>query len=83
MRKTILPISLLNEKAKNARVHILDTEPYDSVFGNKKTRKKPNFKVSLRAYVFLFSFLAFSLDFVSHFLIFILLFLLHMTNLII
>lgn len=46
LRKTILPISLLNETAKNARVHILDTEPYDSVFGKKKTRKKPNMKVS-------------------------------------
>lgn len=45
MRKTTLPISLLNEKAKTARVHILDTEPYESVFGNKKTRKKPSFKV--------------------------------------
>ncbi|XP_047487752.1 nucleolar GTP-binding protein 2-like [Penaeus chinensis] len=45
MRKTTLPISLLDEKAKNARVHILDTEPYDSVFGNKKTRKKPSFKI--------------------------------------
>ncbi|XP_068231006.1 uncharacterized protein Ns2 [Palaemon carinicauda] len=45
MRKTNLPISLLNEKAKNARVHILDTEPFDSVFGKKRTRKKPNLKV--------------------------------------
>ncbi|ROT85608.1 hypothetical protein C7M84_010469 [Penaeus vannamei] len=45
MRKTTLPISLLNEKAKTARVHILDTEPYESVFGNKKTRKKPSFKI--------------------------------------
>ncbi|KAK7076636.1 Nucleolar GTP-binding protein 2 [Halocaridina rubra] len=45
MRQTNLPISLLNEKAKNARVHILDTEPYESVFGKKKTRKKPNLKI--------------------------------------
>ncbi|XP_042227404.1 nucleolar GTP-binding protein 2-like [Homarus americanus] len=45
MRKTTLPISLLNETAKNARVHILDTEPYVCVFGKKKTRKKPNFKI--------------------------------------
>ncbi|XP_045618799.2 uncharacterized protein Ns2 [Procambarus clarkii] len=45
MRKTTLPISLLNETAKNARVHILDTEPYDCVFGKRKTRKKPNFKI--------------------------------------
>lgn len=45
MSKTNLPISLLNEKAKNARVHILDSEPFDSVFGKKKTRKKPNLKI--------------------------------------
>ncbi|XP_045102537.1 nucleolar GTP-binding protein 2-like isoform X2 [Portunus trituberculatus] len=44
MRKTALPISLLNETAKNTRVHILDTEPYSSVFGAKKTRKRPNLK---------------------------------------
>ena len=49
MRQTTLPISLLNETAKNARVHILDTEPYDSVFGAKKRRKKPNFKVILQS----------------------------------
>lgn len=46
MRKTALPISLLNETAKNTRVHILDTEPYSSVFGQKKTRKRPSLKVS-------------------------------------
>ncbi|XP_063870781.1 uncharacterized protein LOC135105972 [Scylla paramamosain] len=45
MRKTALPISLLNETAKNTRVHILDTEPYSSVFGSKKTRKRPDLKV--------------------------------------
>lgn len=45
MRKTALPISLLNETAKNTRVHILDTEPYSSVFGAKKSRKRPNLKV--------------------------------------
>lgn len=45
MQQTKLSISLLNEKAKNMRVHILDTEPFESVFGSKKTRKKPNLKV--------------------------------------
>ncbi|KAK8741903.1 hypothetical protein OTU49_002005 [Cherax quadricarinatus] len=45
MKKTGLPISLLKEVAKNARVHILDTEPYECVFGKKKTRKKPNLKI--------------------------------------
>ncbi|CAL4148106.1 unnamed protein product, partial [Meganyctiphanes norvegica] len=46
MRQTQLPISLIKEAAKNQRVHILDTEPFGSVFGSKKTRKKPNLKVA-------------------------------------
>ncbi|KAJ8894954.1 hypothetical protein PR048_000261 [Dryococelus australis] len=32
------------QKAKNARVHILDTESFGSVFGPKKRRKKPNLR---------------------------------------
>jgi nuclear GTP-binding protein len=46
MRATKLPITLLNEKAKQARVHVLDTESFDSVFGKKKTRKRPKLKVA-------------------------------------
>lgn len=45
MKPTTLPITLLNEKAKNARVHLLDTETFDSVFGPKKSRKRPNLAV--------------------------------------
>lgn len=45
MKPTKLPITLLNEKAKNTRVHILDTESFDSVFGPKKSRKRPHIKV--------------------------------------
>lgn len=45
MRQTKLPISLLNETAKTARVHVLDTETFESTFGKKKTRKRPNLKV--------------------------------------
>ncbi|EFA04454.1 nucleolar GTP-binding protein 2 [Tribolium castaneum] len=45
MKPTTLPITLLNEKAKNARVHLLDTESFDSVFGPKKSRKRPNLAV--------------------------------------
>ncbi|KAI4464564.1 gtp-binding protein-related [Holotrichia oblita] len=45
MKPTALPITLLNEKAKNARVHVLDTESFGSVFGPKKTRKRPNLSV--------------------------------------
>lgn len=45
MKPTNLPISLLNEKSKNKRVHILDTESYEKTFGSKKTRKRPNLLV--------------------------------------
>ncbi|KAJ8916264.1 hypothetical protein NQ315_016404 [Exocentrus adspersus] len=45
MKPTTLPITLLNEKAKNARVHLLDTESFESVFGRKKSRKRPNLPV--------------------------------------
>jgi len=45
MNPTKLPISLLQEKAKYARVHMLDTEPFDKCFGKKATRKRPNIKV--------------------------------------
>ncbi|KAJ8930395.1 hypothetical protein NQ314_016822 [Rhamnusium bicolor] len=45
MKPTTLPITLLNEKAKNARVHLLDTESFESVFGPKKNRKKPSLTV--------------------------------------
>lgn len=45
MKPTNLPITLLNEKAKNARVHLLDTESFESVFGPKKSRKRPNIAV--------------------------------------
>lgn len=44
MKPTNLPITLLNEKAKNARVHLLDTEGFDRTFGPKKQRKRVNLK---------------------------------------
>lgn len=40
LRKTKLPISLLNEKAKNTRTHVLDTSSYTSTFGPKSVRKR-------------------------------------------
>lgn len=45
MKPSQLPISLLNESAKHQRVHLLDTESFDSVFGPKKQRKRPNIKI--------------------------------------
>lgn len=44
MKPTNLPITLLNEKAKHARVHLLDTEGFDKTFGPKKQRKRVNLK---------------------------------------
>lgn len=45
MKPTNLPITLLNEGAKYARVHLLETESFDTTFGPKKQRKRPNLKV--------------------------------------
>ncbi|GBP18999.1 Nucleolar GTP-binding protein 2 [Eumeta japonica] len=45
MKPTNLPITLLNEKAKHTRVHLLDTETFDQTFGPKKQRKRVNLKV--------------------------------------
>ncbi|XP_071496317.1 uncharacterized protein [Diadema antillarum] len=45
MRQTKLPITLLQEKAKYNRVHLLDTESFSSTFGPKKQRKRPNIKL--------------------------------------
>lgn len=46
MKPSTLPVTLLNEKAKNAKVHILETETFGSVFGPKKQRKRPNLEIS-------------------------------------
>ncbi|XP_037948673.1 nucleolar GTP-binding protein 2 [Teleopsis dalmanni] len=44
LKPSQLPITLLNETAKYQRVHLLDTESFDSVFGPKKQRKRVNVK---------------------------------------
>jgi len=46
MNPTKLPVTLLQERAKYARVHMLDTEPFSKVFGKKAIRKRPNIKVA-------------------------------------
>ncbi|XP_063964751.1 nucleolar GTP-binding protein 2-like [Lytechinus pictus] len=46
MKQTKLPITLLQEKAKYNRVHLLDTESFGSTFGPKKQRKRVNMKVA-------------------------------------
>jgi len=40
-----LPITLLQETSKHARVHMLDTEPFEKTFGKKAQRKRPNIKI--------------------------------------
>ncbi|CAG0892798.1 unnamed protein product [Darwinula stevensoni] len=45
MRKTKLPISLLQEKGKQKRPHVLDTEDFECTFGPKSRRKRPQMQV--------------------------------------
>lgn len=45
MKATNLPISLLNETGKYQRMHVLETESFETTFGPKKLRKKPSLKV--------------------------------------
>lgn len=42
MKRSKLPLSLLDDRRKNARVHLLDTESFANTFGPKAHRKKPN-----------------------------------------
>lgn len=41
MKQTKLPVTLLNERAKYERVHILDTESFKDTFGKGARRKRP------------------------------------------
>ncbi|XP_044472852.1 nuclear/nucleolar GTPase 2-like [Mangifera indica] len=41
LREKKLPFSLLNDHQKQARVHLLDTEPFQDAFGPKGKRKRP------------------------------------------
>lgn len=44
MRQTRLPVTLLNERAKFERVHILETESFKDTFGKNSKRKRPRIK---------------------------------------
>ncbi|KAL6731710.1 hypothetical protein Aduo_002545 [Ancylostoma duodenale] len=46
MKQTKLPISLLQEKAKQQRVHVTDTESFEYTFGKKSLRKRPKLTCS-------------------------------------
>ncbi|KAG6701064.1 hypothetical protein I3843_08G140000 [Carya illinoinensis] len=41
LREKKLPLSLLNDRQKQSRVHLLDTEPFGDAFGPKTKRKRP------------------------------------------
>ncbi|XP_048008174.1 nucleolar GTP-binding protein 2 [Megalobrama amblycephala] len=47
MKQSKLPMSLLHDriKAHNSKVHILDTETFETTFGPKAQRKRPNLAV--------------------------------------
>ncbi|XP_056331321.1 nucleolar GTP-binding protein 2 [Danio aesculapii] len=47
MKRSKLPMSLLHDriKAHNSKVHILDTETFETTFGPKAQRKRPNLSV--------------------------------------
>lgn len=44
MKQTQLPVTLLNERAKFQRVHILETESFKDTFGKNSKRKRPKIK---------------------------------------
>ncbi|XP_046850071.1 nucleolar GTP-binding protein 2-like, partial [Xenia sp. Carnegie-2017] len=41
MKQSKMPLSLLHDRAKTARVHLLDTESFSTTFGPKAQRKRP------------------------------------------
>ncbi|XP_065176047.1 nucleolar GTP-binding protein 2-like [Sycon ciliatum] len=45
MKRSKLPVSLLQEKAKHVRSHLLETEKFDHTFGKNSRRKRPTLKV--------------------------------------
>ncbi|KAE9456421.1 hypothetical protein C3L33_11680, partial [Rhododendron williamsianum] len=46
LKEKKLPMSLLNDHQKQARVHLLDTEPFKDAFGPKRKRKRPKLMAS-------------------------------------
>ncbi|PKU80948.1 nuclear/nucleolar GTPase 2-like [Dendrobium catenatum] len=41
LKERKLPLSLLNDHQKQAKAHLLDTEPFEDAFGPKRKRKRP------------------------------------------
>ncbi|KAH6825204.1 GTP-binding family protein [Perilla frutescens var. hirtella] len=46
LKERKLPMSLLNDNQKQARVHLLDTQPFSDAFGPKTKRKRPKLLAS-------------------------------------
>ncbi|KAK4484890.1 hypothetical protein RD792_007491 [Penstemon davidsonii] len=46
LKERKIPMSLLNDHQKQARVHLLDTEPFSDAFGPKTKRKRPKLLAS-------------------------------------
>ncbi|CAA2938492.1 nuclear/nucleolar GTPase 2 [Olea europaea var. sylvestris] len=46
LKERKIPMSLLNDHQKQARVHLLDTEPFADAFGPKTKRKRPKLVAS-------------------------------------
>lgn len=46
MRPSKLPVTLLNETAKNSRMHVLDTQSFETTFGPKSARKRANIETN-------------------------------------
>ncbi|KAH7292202.1 hypothetical protein KP509_29G055900 [Ceratopteris richardii] len=45
LKEKKLPLSLLNDHQKQARVHLLDTEKFEDTFGPKKKRRRPKLNI--------------------------------------
>eukprot|EP00051_Salpingoeca_urceolata_P007069 m.93888 g.93888 ORF g.93888 m.93888 type:complete len:677 (-) comp15106_c0_seq3:57-2087(-) len=46
MHQKKLPMSLLHDPVSTSRVHVLDTQPFETTFGKKAQRKRPNLAAS-------------------------------------
>jgi nuclear GTP-binding protein len=50
LKRQKIPIALLKDSEKVAKVNLLETEGYDRVFGGKQNRKRPKLSESLEGY---------------------------------
>jgi nuclear GTP-binding protein len=50
LRRRKIPMALLQDSSKIAKVNILETESFEGVFGGKKTRKRPKLDETMSGY---------------------------------